>query len=270
MFFCGKKIGYLSLYRQGEKVESAGFVKICRSADKIQISLQIKLKEKLSGEYPLLIQTSDTTVPLMVITLLNGQGSVEKSVNSLENGIIVHSEAVLFEDMVAMTIKVSEDTFIEVKWEQESKRESEREISREIVKKESVLKVAEMESSFFREYPDNKWGQLLQQFRNVHPFGDDRLFIAIELKDFVILRENYQKLVHNSFLLHSFHNYRHFILGMDCKIGNAYETCFYLGVPGIFYEREKMVAVMFGFEGFECEGPVEIGKYGYYLRQVQI
>ena len=45
---------------------------------------------------------------------------------------------------------------------------------------------------------------------------------------------------------------------------------FHLGVPGSFYEREKMVAVMFGFEGFECNGPVEIGKFGYYMRRVEL
>ena len=98
-------------------------------------------------------------------------------------------------------------------------------------------------------------------------------------------------MANNSFLLHGFYNYRHIILGREPleeadgdgtakgaekekanqgkkreKYGN-----FYLGVPGVYYEREKMVALMFGFEAFECcGGRAEPGKFGYYLRRVKI
>lgn len=116
----------------------------------------------------------------------------------------------------------------------------------------------------------DKWEMLQSQYKRMHPFGDDREFVSIELKDFVVLGQRCQKLINNSFLLHGFYNYRHLILGKDCRIGGCGDMCFYLGVPGVFFEREKMVAVMFGFEGFECAGPVEIGKFGYYLRSVEL
>ncbi len=110
---------------------------------------------------------------------------------------------------------------------------------------------------------EDKWEQLLAAYENIHPYGDDRVYIKLEPKDFVILRSDYQHLVNNSFLLHGFYNYRYLILGK--------EKSFYIGVPGVFYEREKMVALMFGFEAFECEGgDAEEGKFGYYLRKVEI
>lgn len=110
---------------------------------------------------------------------------------------------------------------------------------------------------------ENKWEQLLSTYETLHPYGDNRVYVKLAPKDFVILRENYQHLVNNSFLLHGFYNYRYLILGK--------EKNFYLGVPGVFYEREKMVALMFGFEAFECEGGnAEEGKFGYYLRKVEI
>ncbi|MCM1156780.1 MAG: hypothetical protein NC314_11740 [Roseburia sp.] len=110
---------------------------------------------------------------------------------------------------------------------------------------------------------ENKWEQLMSTYEQIHPYGDDRVYVKLEPKDFVILRENYQHLVNNSFLLHGFYNYRYLILGK--------ESGFYLGVPGVFYEREKMVALMFGFEAFECEGgEAEEGKFGYYLRKVEL
>lgn len=110
---------------------------------------------------------------------------------------------------------------------------------------------------------ENKWEQLLTTYEQIHPYGDNRIYIKLEPKDFIVLRENYQHLVNNSFLLHGFYNYRYLILGR--------EKDFYLGVPGVFYEREKMVALMFGFEAFECEGGgAEEGKFGYYLRKVEL
>ncbi len=117
---------------------------------------------------------------------------------------------------------------------------------------------------------ENKWEQLQRGYKKVHPFGDERLFLSIEPKDFVILRASYQRLVNNSFLLHGFYNYGHLILGPDAEMRDENNTCFYLGVPGTYFEREKMVAVMFGFEGFECSGAVEIGKFGYYMRRVEL
>lgn len=128
----------------------------------------------------------------------------------------------------------------------------------------------EPEGFFPQPAAGDKWEQLLRSYKNVHPFGDERVFLSIEPKDFVVLQAPYQRLVNNSFLLHGFYNYRHMILGPDKELGNGDGSCFYLGVPGTYFEREKMVAVMFGFEGFECDGAVEIGKFGYYMRRVEL
>lgn len=110
---------------------------------------------------------------------------------------------------------------------------------------------------------EDKWEQILDTYEQIHPYGDDRVYVKLEPKDFVILQSKYQHLVNNSFLLHGFYNYRYIILGK--------EQDFYLGVPGVFYEREKMVALMFGFEAFECPGGnVRAGEFGYYLRKVEL
>jgi len=110
---------------------------------------------------------------------------------------------------------------------------------------------------------EDKWEQILDTYDQIHPYGDERVYVKLEPKDFVILQEKYQQLVNNSFLLHGFYNYRYVILGK--------ENDYYLGVPGVFYEREKMVALMFGFEAFECSGgEARPGEFGYYLRMVEL
>ncbi len=152
---------------------------------------------------------------------------------------------------------------------------------------------------------NNKWEQLRQMYPVIHPYEDEREYISIEPKDFVIMTGDYQHLANNSFLLHGFYNYRHIVLGREPVGEETVEAAeadknrawnerqrterdtgtremngirnedtmgdFYLGVPGVYYEREKMVALMFGFEAFECSGgKAESGKFGYYLRRVKI
>lgn len=114
----------------------------------------------------------------------------------------------------------------------------------------------------------DKWEQLNKQYPHIHPFGDAREYLSITPRDFVILSRKYQELVQNSFLLHGYYNYGHVIL---TRIKEKSGERFYLGVPGVYYTREKQAALMFGFEGFEAgtEQAVD-GGFGYYMKQVDI
>lgn len=114
----------------------------------------------------------------------------------------------------------------------------------------------------------DKWEQLCTMYPVIHPFGDGREYLSIAPADFVVLRQEYHKMTHNSFLLHGYYNYRHLILGR-LKEGNGWQ--YYLGVPGNFYHREKMVAEMFGFEAFEGEkDSTAPGDFGYFMKRVEI
>ena len=118
-------------------------------------------------------------------------------------------------------------------------------------------------------YYEDKWEQLKHMYPQIHPFGDERMFLSITPGDFVILGKEYQRLVNNSFLLHGYYNYRHLILGRYPE--EEGEEGFYLGVPGVCYEREKMAAEMFGFEAFEGKRePAAEGDFGYYMKRVRI
>ena len=115
---------------------------------------------------------------------------------------------------------------------------------------------------------EDKWQQLCKDYPKVHPFPDKKTFLSVKPEDFIILQQEYQKLVNNSFLLHGFYNYGHMILG---KLTEEEEAPVYIGVPGVYYEREKQAARMFGFVGFEStEQPVQSGSYGYYMIEVKI
>lgn len=114
----------------------------------------------------------------------------------------------------------------------------------------------------------NKWEQLERIYPKIHPFGDSREYLSVTPRDFVVLPRQYQELVQNSFLLHGYYNYGHLIL---TKIVEAEEERYYLGVPGVYYDREKQAALMFGFEGFEAgTDKMEDGGFGYYMKRVEI
>jgi len=115
----------------------------------------------------------------------------------------------------------------------------------------------------------DKWRQLGRMYTTVHPFYEKEKgeYISLRPKDFVILCEKYQSLVNNSFLLHGYFNYRHIILG---KVQEERKNKYYIGVPGTLHEREKKVAVMFGFEKFLGVKSEENGSFGYYMKEVGI
>lgn len=263
MFFCGKKVCYLSMQgMEGEK-RPLGFAKILGRKEEIQIEIQVKdAEKKLDGQYRGWILWGGQKICLGDIIIKRGCGKYEKCFSQSKEGVII--EGIHIEEGIPEQIWL-ESVQLVIKEEKE-KRESEKESKKEL----ETAQLSNEKGNVYEIIEGDKWEQIKSQYKNVHPFGDERLFVSIEPKDFVVLREREQRLIHNSFLLHGFYNYRHLILGRDTKLGSDYETCFYIGVPGVYFEREKMVAVMFGFEGFECEGAIDVGKFGYYMRQVEI
>lgn len=115
---------------------------------------------------------------------------------------------------------------------------------------------------------DNKWKQLWEIYPHIAPFRDDRKYLSVGPNDFVILPEKYFRMANNSFLLHGYYNYKHLVLK---RLEYRGKTRYYIGVPGNFYDREKQVALMFGFESFESmEEPACTGDYGYYLMRIEL
>ncbi len=110
---------------------------------------------------------------------------------------------------------------------------------------------------------EDKWAQLWEIYPHIKPFQDEREYISIGPADFVIFPEESYRMVNNSFLLHGFYNYEHLLLA---RVERKGEFFYYIGVPGNFFEKEKQVAIMFGFESFECaEEPAQAGDFGYYM-----
>ena len=141
--------------------------------------------------------------------------------------------------------------------------------------REQAPKNGEVMSADIKERPkkpirihEDKWGQLAAIYPHVRPFNDEREYLSLSPSDFVLFPSKYYRAANNSFLLHGYYNYRHLVLA---RLEQRGEARYYLGVPGNFYDREKQVAVMFGFESFECAmEPAKTGDFGYYMMKVEL
>lgn len=106
------------------------------------------------------------------------------------------------------------------------------------------------------------WDRLAATNETMCPFGTETEYYRIALEDIYRLKEEYHVLRNNQFLLHGYYNYHYLILGKKTDEEEKY----WLGVPGIYHEREKMAARMYGFEKFEGkQRNYGVGDQGYYL-----
>ncbi len=107
----------------------------------------------------------------------------------------------------------------------------------------------------------------MENYPVMTPFaGDDRtLCVRMELKDLRQLPKQFWYFGNNSFLLHGFFNYRYFILGMTEEFGIKK---WFIGVPGVFQNPERVMAALFGFPEFRSEkdSPINTGEFGYWYR----
>jgi hypothetical protein len=283
---------YLSYIENEKRAGNAGYVKIESKGSKIMLDMQINLKNHVSKDkFEAVVNCSDESLSLGMIYLRGGVGGLRKVIES----------RIRYEDICDIRVIISPSTYIigkikeckprqiitgQTKVEAEAKqpdieqfenapsgKEWEYKVipAQDKIEAESVVEPVKQPTQEgvrqilhdIRMTPD-KWQQLLKNYKQINPYADERLYISIEPKDFVIMSSEYHQLAHNSFLLHGFYNYRHIILGKENEV-------YYIGVPGVYYEREKSVAKMFGFEAFECEGgkPAN-GMLGYYLKKVRI
>lgn len=305
-----KEIIYLGLYKDGDRLGSAGFLKVEKRDKDGSLSLVVKnVPHSINGKYPVRYYSGSDWKETDGIMVREGGGMWERQEpESLEQvrlqimlpgGYLVEGaskEAVrqeraakeVAQEVGAYTGRASVSGTAAVRREETvavqrvaqgatqetAAQERPKKIERIVVQRqeagenaaaqERTQKPLMADALVIEGLKEDKWEQILDTYDNIHPYGDERVYVKLAPKDFIIMSGKYQHLVNNSFLLHGFYNYRHVILGKEGEV-------YYLGVPGVFYEREKMVALMFGFEAFECGSrESKPGEFGYYLRKVEL
>ncbi len=325
MFYYNRQIVYMDLWKAGERIKTAGFLKLEETDGGLRWQMSIRGLEKTdTGFFDLRDETGALVDKLL---LQKGEGRYERSMLAAETT----RGGRLFGEICGLRAELTGGRYLKGTWKLSGRREipesekAEKEEPKphpspkphpapnprpkplpephpnpipkprpfpapdaanetdrlpepdfqsgmpreaEIQKRPAQKEEERLSAAAWPVFCEDKWEQLKRMYPQIHPFGDERMFLSITPGDFVILGKEYQKMVSNSFLLHGYYNYRHLILG---KYPEGEEEGFYLGVPGVCYEREKMAAQMFGFEGFEGKRePAAQGDFGYYMKRVRI
>ncbi len=117
---------------------------------------------------------------------------------------------------------------------------------------------------------ESGWEKIFQKLRLkmdiVYPFeGQEIECVNMQLNDLQEFPRKYWYVGNNSFLLHGFFNYRHILFGEMSENGKKE---YFIGVPGIFQNQERVMASMFGFPEFRTAKHTEFktGNFGYWYR----
>ena len=113
--------------------------------------------------------------------------------------------------------------------------------------------------------------RIFENYPGMYPFEDDEIMdcVKLEPRDIGILPMDKWILATNSFLLHGYYTYRHLIFARKKEEG---QLKYMLGVPGIYRDRERFMAGMFGFSEFKCVRNVEknTGDFGYWYMEIEV
>lgn len=303
-------IAYVDYYRDGEKIRNVGFLRWKLYNGIHHVEIQLKDVDNFRGVCEIRDKVTNKLIGEILLDKGIGS-FINKFPAMFENGVMYidgEDGRLYLSDVKGFVVKLNrnEELFVNIEFEQIEEPGENALNNVNILNNDKDLNQVVMEEATVSEYEekqknieavsenilvdgisekytdsayiqtvkimeplhDNKWQQLCKEYPKVHPFPGKKNFLTISPEDFIILQQEYQKLVHNSFLLHGFYNYGHMILG---KLSEEEEAPIYIGVPGVYYEREKQAARMFGFVGFEStEQPVQSGSYGYYMIEVKI
>ncbi len=281
-----RKIFYMNFYEGDEKRGNAGYIKVLENQGLQRAEVRLSsLSTLFDGERELEIKAGQILLAKESVYLQGGGGTIscgwEKKGELgglsfrmiLANGCSLDSRerknawqeeseigGVATEEEPRMIIieEEREEPEPEMLQPQLESAEDKEDVEREQPKKENDTK---------DKVENRKWKQICKAYPHIQPFRDFRDYIKLDLKDMVLLTERKYTLVENSFLLHGYYNYDHIILWRKEKAPVKY----YIGVPGNFYEKEKQVAVLYGFESFEgAVEPAKEGDFGYYMTEVTI
>lgn len=110
-------------------------------------------------------------------------------------------------------------------------------------------------------------------FRNadfIDAFDDDYYYDCVEVSPEVLktLPIEDEAIINNSFLVHGYYNFKHILFGRVQENDN--NTRYFIGVPGMYCNRERFMASMFGFNNFKKSHRSDYANpyFGYWYQEI--
>ena len=104
----------------------------------------------------------------------------------------------------------------------------------------------------------------------IDAFEDDYFYDCVEVTPELLkqLPIEDDAVVNNSFLVHGYYNFKHILFGKVCENNN--NTRYFIGVPGMYCNRERFMASMFGFCNFKKSHRSDYSNpyFGYWYQEI--
>lgn len=128
----------------------------------------------------------------------------------------------------------------------------------------------ELEEVSATEQITESWQTILDTYPRLPLFTDSQLLECVKIvpQDIGKLAIGNWKLGVNTFVSHGYYHYRYLMLG---RVKFDSGECVVIGVPGVFTNKEKYLANMFGFDTFvpAKKSNVLTGNFGYWVSEVR-
>lgn len=271
-------IRYLYEYEDGKRVRNVGFIKAEKSIE--QCAIQIHGKSLDFGR--------EKKLEVLVFYVQDGkgkgipQGVMEDAAPVVNYILKFDSEDVggseVFEKIAGIVLQNASGKMYAAMWEEEDidighlsvKAEEVQEPEKESA--EEAEKPAEPVRESLIEHVEKlvEQQELQEEIEEYIP-PKTRTYEKIQRQDLAKLPRAQWHLANNSFLLHGFYNYHHLLYIEEGEHR-------WIGVPGIYHEKEQIAAKAFGFPQFHriTDTDVELSSeekntfddFGYWCRQV--
>lgn len=281
-------VSYIYGYDQGEKRENTGFVKVNARGGECRIWVHVRgfysshqkpyrvyvfarKRERLEGQYLGELESRNGALEWNGVTetdSLMGGFSLEES-----RGIYIEGDnRVLAAEWDDYPVDVDRfeplERSVRQAYMETAQRTDAEDAENAEAEPERELRAAEVEQGDARL---QQWTYLINRFPVMRcQDGNGGVLSGIRLgsRELARIPRDKWELGNNSFLLHGFYQHHHLLL---LRKQTEQEICYYIGVPGVYNEKEQMLASMFGFEEFKViKGPeAQEGSFGYWCRRLK-
>jgi len=255
-------ITYIYAYENGTKGINAGFAKVEIRGNECRIEVHLRgIPIRMETDEVYLFKEEEGQIlafPMGEMRMIKGSGDYGTIIKADQIGGSEYS----FAQMEGMVFTNKEGTIAMTRWA-EGKPLA---VTAENIRRWEPPKLDEeelhaTEMPVRNIFPKFVWGDLWERLKSTYPYftlpGDEAVeCVRIELKDLRELPRKYWYLGNNSFLLHGFFNYRYLVLG------KFEEEKWFIGVPGIYEQQERVMAAIFGFPEFLTTDPGN--RFGYW------
>lgn len=289
----GRWVSYIYRYRNNVRCENTGFIKVqrmmCKMGDEARIQIGLKLyknnpcrcmvyllyngnKVKYLSDMSFQAKERDTIIkrievswqrPLDDVIPFDAYDGLFFVCDDGEILIGVWNECAVNPSQITSKI-VSHNTV--------DNTNAEPDVSDELPDTSDEISIAAYDSAYESlATSESACRQMLESYPRLPLFADSQFIECVKIvpQDIGKLAMGNWKLGVNSFLSHGYYHYKYIMLG---KVKFDKNESYVIGVPGVFTNKEKYLANMFGFSVFipVKKAKMLTGNFGYWISEISM